>query len=258
MEFDRRTYLGAAAGVGFAALSGCASTVTATQRPPNVAESKLDGGGWKLIDESTEDPAYERSVGPTTLTAATVTRRYEDAALRADIEEKTLGTASGQFATFFASRVTFDPNLADLPVGGGQILDAVESQARKTFGSQLRTAGLERVERTETGTFTVNSGTEARLTDYGAAYPFEGLSVDLTPEKTLDIAGGDIGVAGHLAVWKSDSAVLLAGGAYPAENFRREVSRTPSAAVDIDVTIDLGLTPEAYREELFSLMRDVV
>ena len=257
MEFDRRTYLGAAAGIGFTALSGCTSTATAMKRPPKVPQSKLDDGGWKLLDESTEDPAYEQSVGPATLTATTVTRLYEDAALRADIEEKTLGTASGQFATFFASRVTFDPNLADLPVGGERILDAVESKARKTFESQLRDAGLEGIEQTGTGTFEVNSGTEARLTGYEAAYPFEGLSIELTPERTLTIAGGDVNVAGHLAVWKNDEAVLLAGGAYPAENFRREVSKSPSAAIDVDVTIDLGLTPEAYRQELFSLIRRV-
>lgn len=257
MGFDRRTYLGAAAGIGFTALSGCTSTATAMKRPPKVPKSKLNDGGWKLINESTEDPAYEQSIGPATLTATTMTRLYEDAALRAELREKTLGTASGQFATFFASRVTFDPNLADLPVGGGKILDAVESQARKTFESQLRNAGLEGIEQTDTGTFEIDSETEARLTGYGAAYPFEGLSVELTPEKTLNIAGGDVSVAGHLAVWKSDEAVLLAGGAYPAENFRREVSKSPSAAIDIDVTIDLGLTPEAYREELFGLMRGV-
>lgn len=257
MDLHRRTYLGAVAGMGLAALSGCASTAEATKRPPEVPEERLRDGGWQLLEESTEDPAYEKQFGPATLTATTTTRLYEDAAFRAEIEEKTLGAASGQLATFFASRVTFDPNLASMPVGRDRILDEVEREARRNFESQLRNAGLSDVTRADTGTFDVESGAEARLTSYDAAYSFDGLSVRLAPEESLDIAGGDIAIAGHLAAWTGDEAVLLAGGAYPAENFRREVSKSPSSAIDVDVTVDLELTPDAYREELFGLMRRV-
>ena len=73
----------------------------------------------------------------------------------------------------------------------------------------------------------------------------------------ITIEGGEIPVAGHLAAWIADDSVLVTGGAYPAANFARQVTESPSAAIDLSVDIDLGLTPDAYRAELFDLMRRV-
>lgn len=257
----RRAFLGLAAAAGTAALAGCSGasgTVSAARRPPVVPEDRLSEGGWERSDDVTQDPAFEQNAGPVTVTASTRTLLYDDADLRAEIEEKTLGQASGQFATFFASRVTFDPDLTSLPAGAGrkELLGQVESQSRAQFEARLKQAGLGPVEQVGTGSFDVASGASARLTEYEATYAFEGFSVDVG-EEPITIEGGEIPVAGHLAAWIASDSVLVAGGAYPAANFAREVTESPSAAIDLSVDIDLGLTPDAYREELFGLMRRV-
>jgi hypothetical protein len=257
----RRGFVGLVAAAAASALAGCSSTVStvsAAERPPRVPEDRLRSGGWTQIDDVTEDPAYEREVGPATFTASSRTLLYEDTALRTEIEEKTLGQASTQFATFFATRVTFDPDITSLPAGAGrrQLLDQVESQSRDAFRSRLSEAGLSPVERTGTGTLEVASGASARLTDYEASYTFEGFSVGFG-DATIAIEGGEIPVAGHLAAWIANDSVLVAGGAYPAANFAREATQSPTAAITVTVDIDLGLRPDAYREELFGLMRRV-
>jgi hypothetical protein len=257
----RRAFLGLTAAAGVSALAGCSTTsgtVSAARRPPSVPEDRLTEGGWKLRDDVTRDPAFEESFGPVTVTAATRTLLYEDAALRAAIAEKTLGQAATQFSTFFASRVTFDPDLTSLPAGAGrqQLLDQVESQSRTQFRNRLQEAGLAPVERVNTGTFDVASGAAARLTEYEATFAFEGFSVDVGEEE-ITIEGGEIAVSGHLAAWIASDSVLVAGGAFPAENFARSVTKSPSEAIELSVDIDLGLTPAAYREELFGLMRRV-
>ncbi|ELY27396.1 hypothetical protein C499_10044 [Halogeometricum borinquense DSM 11551] len=257
----RRAFLGLAAVTGVSALAGCSGTggtVSAARRPPTVPEEQLKSGGWEQVDDVTQDPAFEQDLGPVTMTAATRTRLYEDTELRAEIADKTLGQAATQFATFFATRVTFDPDLTSLPAGAGQkeLLDQVESQSRTQFRNRLKEAGLKPVEQVGTGTFDVASGTSARLTEYEASYSFEGFSVNVGTED-ITIEGGEISVAGHLAAWIADNSVLVAGGAYPAENFARSVTKNPSDAIELSVDIDLGLTPKAYRKELFGLMRQV-
>ncbi len=49
----------------------------------------------------------------------------------------------------------------------------------------------------------------------------------------------------------------MAGGAYPAENFARVTEADLSDAISVTIDVDLGLTPDAYREELFELVRNV-
>lgn len=257
----RRAYLGLAATAAASALAGCSgeeATVSAARRPPRVPEGRIDDGGWEQMDDVTEDPAFEQSVGPVTLTASTRTLLYEDTTLRTEIADETLGRADAQLATFFATRATFDPDITSLPAGAGrqQLLDRVERQSRRAFTSRMEQAGLTGVERVDEETMETASGAEARLTNFEAAYAFDGFSVGFGDRK-ITIDGGEIPVAGHLAAWIGDDSVLVTGGAYPAENFAREVTKTPSEAISLTVDVDLGLDPETYREELFGLMKRV-
>jgi hypothetical protein len=253
----RRRFLGLAAGGAVTALAGClGSTASAARRPPTVPRERLDAGGWRLVSDATEDPAYEQSIGPVTVTAATRTLVYEDAALRREVAERTLGRADARLATFFATRATFDPDLTDLPAGREQLLDRVESASRRTFQRRLKRAGLAGVTRTGEATMSVESGAEARLTNYEGTYAFGGFAVGIG-DRRMTVEGGEIPVSGHLAAWFGDDSVLVAGGAYPAANFEREVTKTPSEAIRLTIAVDLGLAPAAYREELFGLMRRV-
>lgn len=252
---DRRTFISTSVGVGLAATAGC--TASATQRPPRVPEEDLQDG-WELTAEENR-PVFERSIEGVTVTATATTKLYENAGLAADVREKAMGRIDGQFGSFFATRVTFDPNLAGLPAGVGvdELVDQTEASARETFEKRLGEAGLTNVEQTGEGTFEVATGETARRTDFTAAFAFEDLAFPVTEDQTVTVAGGAIDVTGTMAVWSHDDAVLVAGGAYPAANVERHVERDLSEAIHVSVDVDMGLTPSAYREELLGLVRRV-
>ncbi|KAB1193122.1 hypothetical protein GJR96_06565 [Haloferax sp. MBLA0076] len=259
-QIGRRTYLGVAASAGLAGLAGCSSgsTASAARGPPKVPVSKLEDGGWEQVDEQTRDPAFEESFGPVSVSAAFRTLVFEDVELATELKEKTLGQAEGQFSMFFATRVTLDPSLATIPdAARDPVVEQVETQARAQFESQLESAGLSDIEQASTGSMTVETGESARVTNYTASFPFEGITFPLTDEKQIAIEGKKLGVSGFLAVWEHDGSILVAGGAHPGENLDLGVTKEPTSAIEVSVDIDLGLTPDAYREELRSLVTAV-
>lgn len=253
---DRRTFIGATVGSGLMATAGC--TAKASKRPPKVPKDDLDSGGWELSSED-ERTVFEQSYEGVSVTASAATKLYSDAALAAAIEEKTLGQVSGEMSSFFATRVTFDPNLAGLPGGVGQseIVDQTEQSARETFKKRLRDAGLENVSKDGEGTFEVATGEQARRTDYTAEFVFDDITFPVSEDETIEVEGGALEVQGVLAVWPHDDAVLVSGGAFPAANFERHVEKDLTEAVHVSVDVDMGLTPEEYREELLGLIRQV-
>lgn len=254
---DRRAFL-ATAGTGLAAsLAGCSGAIGAVAAPV-VPADELDAGGWKQQGE-TQRTVFEKNYGPITLTAKAHSLTYGDAALRAAVKEKTLGRVDGQMALFSATRIRFDPDLTGLPGGAatGGIVDRTEQAARSQFESRMRDAGLEDVAQVDTGTMQVDTGETARLTTYEAAYPFDGVRFPVTSDQTVAIPGSGLSVAGELAVWKHGDGVLVAGGAYPAENFAKTVSEDLSSAISVTVDVDLGLTPDVYERDVRSLMRAV-
>jgi hypothetical protein len=254
---DRRRFLAAAGLLGIASLAGC-SSVQGAPRQPVVPEQELRDGGWTLVDESREQ-AFEQSIAGVTFTATTTTRRYEDRRLARDVTEKTLGQVSGEMSTFFATAVTFDPDLTNLPGGAGraELLDRTERNARSEFEAQMESAGLTGVARTGTGELEVATGETARVTRYEAAFPFEGFGFDVTDDATISVDGGTIPVEGLLAVWYHNRAILVSGGAFPAGNYASTTKEDLSSAVTVTVDVDLGLTPERYRSELRSLVTQV-
>lgn len=248
---QRRTFLaGAAAGVA-GGLAGCSAR---GQPPaPSIPQSMLDDGGWEQYDERVET-VFERTFVGVTVTAEAHTLQFEDVALRTDVREKTLGTIDARLAVLFASRIAISPNLSSLPGARGQVLDQVESSARQQFEAQLSAAGLQDVNQSSTGSLSVDTGESARLTEYAAGFPFDGASFPVTGDASVSLPGGSIGVAGLLAVWQHGDYVLLAGGAYPAENYADSVSESLSEAITVSVDVDLGLTPDAYRSEVRDLV----
>jgi hypothetical protein len=253
----RRRFLAGAATASLAGLAGC-SGASASIAPPQIPSSKLEAGDWEKRDE-TQETIFERSYGPVTLTAEAYSLVYEDVGLRAEIEEKTLDQVSGQFSLFSATRVNFDPNVDNLPagVGTGQILDRTEENARQQFESQMSAAGLSNVQQADTGTLAIDTGEDARLTSYTAEFPFQTIEFPVADGKSITVEGDPISVVGDLAVWHHGEYVLVAGGAYPGENFARTISKDLSPAISVTVDLDLGLTPDAYRDEVRGLIAAV-
>jgi hypothetical protein len=250
---DRRTFLGGASAVGLGALAGCMSAI-GTVAPPETPDELLDEGGWEQADQS-EETILDRSYGPVDVTAKSTTVTYTDTALSASLREKTLDRIDATLAIFAASHINFSPDLNNLPaaVGRKEVLNRTETQAKAQFEQQMRDQGLENVEQQGEAEFTTDSGKSPGVTQFTAEYPVGSIQYD-TGEETFTLDVGSLDVAGDLAVWNEGDYVVVAGGAYPNQNFAETTEKDLSEAITVTLDVDLGLTPDAYREEARELM----
>jgi hypothetical protein len=250
---NRRRFLGAAGVAGLGAVAGCMNAL-GTVAPPDVPEQQLEDGGWEQTDR-TEQTVFEQEYGPVTVTGKSTTLTFEDTQLAQSVTEKTLGQIEGTLAMYSASHINFSPDLNNLPGGVGreEVLERVDTAANEQFRQRMRDNGLENVTKTGTQRFQTDSGADAGLTTYSAEYPVGELTYETGSESfTIDV--GAIEVAGDLAVWNEGDYVVVAGGAYPFENFTKTTQKDLSDAITVTIDIDLGLTPEEYRSEVRGLM----
>ncbi len=250
---NRRRFLGAAGVVGLGALAGCSGAVGSVA-PPSVPEDQLSEGGWTQTDES-EQTVFEQSYGPVTVTAKSTTVTYEDEALAAAVREQTLGQIDGTLAIYSASHINFSPDLNNLPGGVGrkELLSEVESAAEAQFEQRMRDNGLENVTKTGEAEFETDSGATPGITTFSGEVPVGTLEYDAGGE-AFTVDAGAIDVAGDLAVWNEGDYVVVAGGAYPGENFATTTEQALSEAITVTVDVDLGLTPGEYESEVRGLM----
>lgn len=253
---DRRAFIGGLATAGVAAFAGCSAE--AAERPPQVPGGRLDDEGWAEVN-SFDERLFEREFAGQTVTADGMGVVYEDEALAQEIAEKSLNQVEGTLAQFFATRVTTDPNITGIPggIGRDEIVAQVRDQTESAFAGRLEAAGLTGVEKTGEAELEVATGETAQRSDFEARFTVGNLSFPVTEDRAITIEGTELLVEGIFAVWIHDDAILVSGGAFPAENFQRSVDEQLSAAIDVSVDIDMGLTPEAYREEVLGLIRRV-
>lgn len=250
---NRRTFLGAASAAGLGALAGCTSAL-GTVAPPNVPQQQLDEGGWEQTNRS-EKTVLDKQYGPVTVKGKSTTLTFEDKQLRQSVKEKTLGQIDGTLAIYSASHINFSPDLNNLPGGVGrkEVLKEVEKAAKKQFKQRMKDNGLQNVTKTGTKQFTTDSGKDAGLTTYKAEFPVGKLTYETSGESfTIDV--GTIDVAGDLAVWNQNDYVVVAGGAYPFENFTKTTQKDLSDAISVTIDIDLNLKPKQYRTEVRNLI----
>lgn len=259
---DRRKFLGAssvAAGVG---LAGCGflGKVLGKVPPPEVSQEQLQSGGWREAGEES-GTVFTQEYAAGTVTARGHTVRYQDEGLRQEIAEKTLGAVTGQLSVFFATRIEFDPELDDLPLGIGrdQVLQRTKGSAKADFEAEMEEDGLTDIEVLGESSMEVETGQTADLVRYGATYPVDDFGFTVTGGETISLSGEPVPVRGWLAVWYNDEveSTLVSGAVHAAENYTDTIDKQLSSALDMRLDIDLGLTPEAYREEAFGLMRSV-
>lgn len=249
----RRELVATAGAATLGALAGC-STVSGTVRPPRPSEEKLSEGGWKQIDSSTET-LFEKEYSVATVTATASTRVWEDAALRQELQEKTLGAVDTQSAIYFSSRVSTDPGLGEVPdFSKDEVKQRAETKAGEMFRARLSQYGENIQEQDVSDTPTIDAGAEASLTKYTASVPLPDFEYPIGDDQTIAVDNDALALEGYLATWIHDGAVFISGGIYPGENYTREIQRDVTDAVSVTVDVDLGLTPDAYKEELFGLI----
>lgn len=255
-SMDRRRFLLAAGASGLATLAGCQTAVGAVA-PPQVPTEDLQSGGWTKQSEVTDEGVFEESFGPVTVEARASSVAYEDTELATTVREDTLGAVDATLALFTATRIDVVPSVDELGPVQGEVRSRIEASAREQLRGELEAAGLENVERSGTGTLEVAGGADANLTEYTATYPVGDIVFPVTADRSLTIEGGALSISALLAAWAADGHYLVSGGAFPAENFATSETAELSDAISVDVEVDLGLTPEAYREEVLDLITGV-
>jgi hypothetical protein len=178
--------------------------------------------GWRLADERTETPFDIKLV---TVTAHT--RIYEDPDLAAAIRDRIGAAGPGRF--FLTSHVVLRPR----PPTSEALRRLVTDRVARDFARQLRDRGFTTVEQTDRRSFSVG-GADARLVAY---------------EGTCTLGESTLDVHAWLAVWQSEDDFLLAGGGYPVR-IRGEDDAASETVEDL-------LRPQAFRDELFELIRAV-
>lgn len=259
---DRRTFVGAASLTTAVGLAGCGFLGSARGEvpPPEVSTDRLEAGGWRENDAASGTVFTQEYAGGT-VTATGHTVRYQDRALRQEIIEQTLGAVDGQLSAFFVTRIDFQSAIDNLPLGAGreQVLDRTKEAARSDFETEMAADGLVDIEALGESSLDVESGQTADLVKYGATYPVDDFSFTVTGGETIELPGQPVPVRGWLAVWYNEAvaSTLVTGAVHAAENYDDTIEQELSAGLDLTLDIDLGLTPEAYREEAFGLMRTV-
>lgn len=260
---DRRQFLGSTAAVGGAALAGRVDESSADvnvrsengPEAPSVPVADADGG-W-VVDRDRSGTFSDSGMG---ITSTGTTVAYVDRGLAETLRERTMGTGFRDLRLFFATRIDYSPSVDRLPFGLGRdvVVNRTASNARDRFERRLEDAGLEDVERRETRNVDIDDGPKTGLELYDAAYPYDGFEFE-AGGSTVSVAGDPIAVEGLLATWydRGARATFVAGAVNPAENYQRTVDRRLTEAVDLTLDVDLGLTPDAYREESLELVRSV-
>ncbi|WP_372911012.1 DUF6517 family protein [Salinigranum sp.] len=170
-----------------------------------------------VATETTTERVF--SVSKVTVTATTVV--YEDERLRQGASGE---TAFRRFV--FASRLRLRPSANP----SKPLNKLVASRAKTGFADRLRERGMGDVEERETRRFRVSDG-EATLVGYDA---------------TCTVEGTRLAVDGWVAVWpRDDGDYVVAGGAYPTR------------VLEGDGDEGGALEPGRFRDELFSIVRDV-
>lgn len=252
---NRRQFL-LAAGTGAVATTAGCSTATGAVAPPTVPKVSLDENGWTQTATSSDETVFEQSFGPLTVEAVASSVTYEKTELARGLSEKTLGMVEATPTLFTATRIDLAPSLDELGPVRSEIQTEIEASARDSLESRLREAGLEDVTMTSTGTLAVDSGAEASQTEYRATYPVPDFEVPVTDDRRVTIESEDLEIESLLAVWPDDDGYLVAGGAYPAENYATSTRRELTDAISVSVDVDLGLDPAAHRAELIDLVRE--
>lgn len=195
--------------------------------PPAVPGDRLAADGWQLVERD-----RGRRAGYPGGSVHGHTLVYEDGPLRAALRDATDGDVDRPWRVFFATRLEFRP---PLPPGlGATAAPAVAAAADAEFREDLRSRGLESIERRGGERIRVDGGDAARLYRYRATHPVDGV--------------GTVGVRGLLAVRRHGDRFRLAGGAYPADGFEAVLE---SLGVS-------GHDPDGYFDELVGLVREVV
>lgn len=261
---NRRTFLASAAAAGTATLAGCGGSVERRESGEDLRErvpapelGRDERSGWERIESWGEE--YDVPV----VDAVGHGVRYADRRFRERVAEETLGRVDRDLAQFFAIRVDFFPDVGHL----GTAFEDVEATAEAELEARLRDQPhLRNVTRSGVvDTVATHTGREVDLVGYAAEYPVEAIviedvSIPDVGERSFEIPARTLDVRGVIGYWKREGSVYIAGGVYPAEDFRASPRVSVSGGEEgegIDVVVEVNVELADERRRVYDLLRSV-
>ena len=260
-------------GAGLVGVGAVGYAVLSILNPPNAPRpvlptDRMEADGW--VETGGEGaPVTEMRVGPLTITTLANTVQYGNRGLLDAVRQRDVTVeGAGQTVTrslaeaapealdqylaiFVASRIDLGPDVDDLPLGIGraEVMDQARAAAQTSFERTMADAGLQGISRTGSGTLAVDTGETAMLDRYRADFPFAGGTVSALGQE-FDVPSTALEMAGYLAVWHHGDWIMVAAGAHPAANYSDSVERELDGGGTATVSLDLGLAPADYRDQI--------
>lgn len=233
---------------------------------PTVPESRLTQGSWIELDR-TEDvqsrPVDIPGLNVDRVDIQTNTLLYENESLRERLAGQTAGLFDQPVELFFASRLSFDPNILSLPKTEEEVLNTTENQLEGLVTELLASNGVENVQLVESSVLPIDTGEDARLRIYEGELPvaqyltpvqYSGTTIEFEPSKEA------IRFRCLVAFWEHQNTTLIAGGAFPNEPEPIEFQATSQdapAELLTQLSLQFEFTPEKSETFLRSVMAGV-
>lgn len=224
---------------------------------PEVPQRILDSKGWTRTSTVTDSYPVE-VLGFQVLEGSQSTVIYSNEDLAEEISRKTMGAVDTSVMQFFTARVVLNPSIDSVfGLEISPVVSKVESQAEDQFRKQMRDSGLEDIEQVSERDIKVDSGETGTLKVYEGFFPIEDMSFDVSSDKEITIGGEELEVKAYLASWHDGDSILIAGGAFPSEDYEEKVQKDLTEAIEVSINIDLGLRPTDYQNDLIESMKTV-
>lgn len=228
--------------------------------PPPVPREEM-AADWERFDVET-GTIFASNLLLTDVTGYKHIEKYEHRTLRDTVSELTLDRFPEDEETplmaFFTARIAIRPNVASVPLLRRAIHGRAAAAIKEQFEADLTDNGLTDIEEGDPGNLDLDPEQFIDLTRYEASFPAPTTEVDLVDDKTLMIDPGEMAVEGALAVWEAEGDLLIAGGAYPAQDFASSIHEQVTDAVGVTLDIELGLEPDAYEATIVGIIESMV
>lgn len=254
---DRRSFLATAGTLTTASLAGCSAFQPESSSQSGEAPKDEDHyptlpenitSNWELLLETPQSftlPVIESKRKGWLV-------QYGNSALQSRLREWTLGAFDKPVQTVFATK--FNLGVEASLVSGSMIADQAEE---KVLG-QLKRRGIENIEEIGLPSEWQSATNDGEVRVFRGEYIIPEFSVPFnvpdvgTREFTFKERAFPIEIA--FKSWVEDGSAMIAGGAYPAENFA--VTGEPQSitgggtgkGVDASISVNLELEPDRYRE----------
>ncbi len=224
---------------------------------PVVPQEMLDSMGFERTNSVNGTSSFDIA-NFKVLEAGQNTVFYNNRRLTQNINNQFTGDFDYSVYQFFSGRVVLNPRIDTIfGLKISPVINRVKSTAEKQFKQEMEDSGLKNIEKISEEPISIKTGENITLNIYEGVYPIEDLSFEVTSNEVITIQEDEIKVKALLATWHHNNSILIAGGVFPSENYKKTIQKNITEENEVEISIDLELTPNKYQEDLKKLIKNV-